>query len=159
MFPDWWHPERSVTRQESHQKLQVTPKDWSIDFIPFWHSFKDQYDFEFLGEMMKISHNYLGRYPFILNERFTNISANIEQAYKYQEMKKLKVSVGVGVVVYVLFILRQAQAQIWFLIFVRNSRAIREMWPVAHQLHHHQQQRNRTKIIWGDSDRYVFYFI
>ena len=41
---------------------------------------------------MKISHNYLGRYPFILNERFTNISANIEQAYKYQEMKKLKVS-------------------------------------------------------------------
>ena len=61
---------------------------------------------------MKISHNYLGRYPFILNERFTNISANIEQAYKYQEMKKLKVSVGVGVVVYVLFILRQAQAKI-----------------------------------------------
>ena len=44
---------------------------------------------------MKISHNYLGRYPFILNERVTNISANIEQAYKYQEMKKLEVSVGV----------------------------------------------------------------
>jgi len=42
------------------------------------------------GEMMKISHNYLGRYPFILNERFTNISANIEQAYRNQEMQKFK---------------------------------------------------------------------
>ena len=41
---------------------------------------------------MKISHNYLGRYPFILNERFTNISTNIEQAYK----QKIQVSVGVG---------------------------------------------------------------
>lgn len=46
---------------------------------------------------MKISQNYLGRYPFILNERFTNISANIEQAYRYQERKVGGVSVGVGV--------------------------------------------------------------
>merc|ERR1711997_474953 len=42
------------------------------------------------GEMMKISQNYLGRYPFILNERFTNISANIEQAYRYQERKEFE---------------------------------------------------------------------
>merc|ERR1712241_1351855 len=42
------------------------------------------------GEMMKISHNYLGRYPFILNERMTNISTNIEQAYRNQERKKCK---------------------------------------------------------------------
>ena len=58
---------------------------------------------------MKMSHNYLGRYPFILNERFTNISANIEQAYRNQEeRKKCKVSVGVGVPV--LCTLREAAA-------------------------------------------------
>ena len=45
---------------------------------------------------MKISQNYLGRYPFILNERITNISTNIEQAYRNQASKKCKVSVGVG---------------------------------------------------------------
>ena len=62
---------------------------------------------------MKISQNYLGRYPFILNERFTNISANIEQAYRNQEeRKKCKVSVGVGVGVGVpvLCTLREAAA-------------------------------------------------
>ena len=49
---------------------------------------------------MKISQNYLGRYPFILNERFTNISANIEQAYRNQEMQKFKVSVGAWCTLY-----------------------------------------------------------
>ena len=41
---------------------------------------------------MKLSHNYLGRYPFILNERFTNLSPNIEKTYRLQERKECKVS-------------------------------------------------------------------